>query len=195
MVWKKGSLPTSFSRTHVYGIGIGNISQIAKIQCSFIFPYDARRSKKDVLAHKLLRMLLYDTHFVHLSSSSSSLFHSHASLMDYKNPMQIFKKKKSPNDAEKWKKNTFREIGALVQEVNGKWGKSEWASRRDRVRMKRHEWKSNYHPAVISNRQKWMLKLSSSFLSTFLLLLLLNRSNGSCTRSLSPSKNNTFKEQ
>lgn len=159
MAWKKGSLPTSLSRAPVtklilewysfwsgsspnhfgkitfhfvsFRIGFGRNS----IFSSHFFVCVARCSKKDVLAHKLLRMF-YDTHSVDLLSSS--LLHSHAPLMLYKNPMQIFEKKKSPNDAEKWKrahseenKSSFRkwtENEGTTSEKNAPWIGSELSS-------------------------------------------------------------------
>lgn len=158
MAWKKGSLPTSLSRAPVtklilewYSSWSGSSpNHFGKITFHFVshwiwqkFHFSshfcvcvARCSKKDVLAHKLLRMF-YDTHFVDLSLSSS-LLHSHAPLMLYKNPMQIFKKKKSPNDAEKWKrahseenKSSFRkwtENEGTTSEKNAPWIGSELSS-------------------------------------------------------------------
>lgn len=161
MAWKKGSLPTSLSLAR-FKMGIGMIflewlfsESFRKNHFPFRFvslwiwqPFPnnqntakilfflpnflvcvARCSKQDVLAHKLLRML-YDTHFVDLLSSS--LFHSHAPLMVYKNPMQIFKKKKSPNDAEKWKR-------AHSERKRAVFSGSERKMRDNRVRMMRHE--------------------------------------------------------
>lgn len=49
-------------------------------------------------------------------------------------------------------KNTHSELKEeLIQEVKGEWVSDQEGCR---VRMMRHEWESNHHPAVISNQQK-----------------------------------------
>lgn len=151
MVWKKGSLPTSFFRPRTHnGNGICIVyswsgcfaNHIKSLFISFLIRFSISSSpnsqnkankkffsllcvalfKEGYVPHKLLQML-FDTQFVDLLSSSLS--HFHAPLMVYQNPMQIFHRKKTPNDQKKRRRGKRAHSKKEIQEVNDTWGAKE----------------------------------------------------------------------